>query len=47
VGAGIYKNTKEAFIGLEAIETISPDAAKSKEYKEVYDDWYRILHKLL
>jgi xylulokinase len=47
VGAGIYKNTKEAFIGLEAIETISPNAAKSKEYKEVYDDWYRILHKLL
>ncbi|MFL5729248.1 MAG: xylulokinase [Cytophagaceae bacterium] len=47
VGAGIYKNTKEAFIGLEAIETISPDTSRSKEYKEAYDDWYRILQKLL
>jgi xylulokinase len=47
IGAGIYKNTQEAFIGLEAIETISPDRAKSKEYKEIYEDWYRTLQKLL
>jgi xylulokinase len=47
LGAGIYKNTKEAFIGLEAIETISPDKTKTKEYKEIYEDWHRILNKLL
>jgi xylulokinase len=47
LGAGIYKNTAEAFTGLESIETISPDAAKTREYKEIYDDWYRILNKLV
>ena len=43
IGAGIYKNHREAFITLERLEVIEPDVARAAEYTEAYDRWKRVL----
>jgi xylulokinase len=45
MGAGIYKNSKEAFKGLQAVETLEPDIKKNALYKEAYNEWLSILKK--
>jgi xylulokinase len=45
IGSGIYKNYEESFLGLQKLQTVQPDHAKSKEYKDAYQNWIGILNK--
>ncbi len=47
LGAGVYKNYKEAFVGLKKITTVEPTAKLKSVYKEVYEKWKKILEKEL
>jgi len=47
IGAGIYKNSEEAFAGLKKIKTIGPDAKQAKAYEEAYNKWFYILETAL
>jgi xylulokinase len=47
VGAGYYRSFKEAFGGLQRVETIEPDATKANAYHEAYERWKEELKKLL
>ena len=47
IGAGIYADTKEAFIGLDCKKTITPDKATQKAYNDAYQNWLSILNKIL
>ena len=47
IGAGIYKNTGDAFSGLEKVNTIEPEEKLIKRYEEIYTEWRSILtHRL-
>lgn len=39
LGAGVYKNTEEAFANLKRIDTIEPDSSKSEAYEVAYEEW--------
>jgi len=43
VGAGIYKNFTDAFIGLKPVKTIEPDEKLTPAYKQAYEKWKNIL----
>ena len=43
VGAGIYKDFKEAFTGLKPVKTIDPDDKLSSVYQQIYNRWKDIL----
>ena len=45
IGAGIYKNSEEAFATLEKLEVIEPDMALREEYLSAYDVWKKTLSK--
>lgn len=45
IGAGIYKNTQEAFASLEKLQTIEPDEALRPQYEEAYANWLKALQK--
>ena len=45
IGAGIYKNSEEAFATLEKLEVIEPDMALRAEYLSAYDVWKKTLSK--
>ena len=47
IGAEVYKNSKDAFVGLEKIKTIEPDAKQAKAYEEAYNKWFYILETAL
>ena len=47
LGAGIYKNYREMFVGLKKIRTIEPDTAAAGQYKQAYQDWLETLRKQL
>jgi xylulokinase len=47
IGCGYYKNASEAFIGLEKINTIEPNAALQAAYTEGYENWLAVLNKHL
>jgi xylulokinase len=47
VGAGIYHDFREAFIGLEAIKTIEPDSKIFGLYQDAYQKWLKVLKKSL
>ena len=47
IGCGFYKNEKEAFIGLEKINTIEPKAALNAAYTEGYENWLTVLNEQL
>ena len=47
LGAGIYKNTDEAFVGLHTVKTIDPDTNTQQQYQEAYQKWLSYLHKEL
>ncbi len=39
LGAGFYKNEKEAFSNLELIDSIEPDPKLKQQYKKLYEGW--------
>jgi xylulokinase len=43
VGARMYRNPKEAFVGLAAVMTVEPDRAKAAAYEDAYGRWERAL----
>jgi xylulokinase len=43
MGAGIYKDNKEAFATLERLQTIEPDEAQRDVYRTAYQHWKEIL----
>ena len=45
IGAGIYKNTDEAFASLEKLAVINPDSSKESMYKEAYTLWKERLER--
>lgn len=45
IGAGYYALPEEAFTGLDKLETIEPDKAKSEEYQKAYEIWKGALKK--
>lgn len=47
IGCGYYKNASEAFIGLEKINTIEPNAALQAAYTEGYENWLSVLNEQL
>ena len=47
IGAGIYKDSNEAFSTLEKLQVIAPDAAKRDEYLNAYSAWKETLKKNL
>ncbi|OHB80095.1 MAG: carbohydrate kinase [Planctomycetes bacterium RBG_16_55_9] len=44
IGAGIYKNADEAFIGLEPVRTVEPNKNLTAAYKEAYALWQNALN---
>lgn len=46
IGAGIYKNTQEAFASLERLAVIEPDAKLQPQYMEAYERWLNVLKRL-
>jgi len=47
IGAGIYKDSDSAFVGLKPIKTIKPNKKLAANYSKVYNKWEDILkHKL-
>ena len=47
IGAGIYKNSTEAFSTLEKLEVIAPDTQNAEAYKQAYAAWKETLEKQL
>ena len=43
IGAGIYENYKDAFVGLKATRIIKPDTALTSVYREAYEKWVGVL----
>jgi xylulokinase len=43
IGAGIYKEMEDAFVGLEPIKTIEPNDKLAPAYAEAYEKWEGIL----
>jgi xylulokinase len=43
IGAGIYKEMQDAFVGLEPIKTIQPNDKLAPAYKEAYEKWEGVL----
>lgn len=47
IGAGIYKDNKEAFATLRQLEVIEPDIARCGEYDEAYARWKGKLEEIM
>ena len=45
IGAGIYKDSNEAFASLDKLQVIEPDAAHREEYQAAYAAWKATLRK--
>jgi xylulokinase len=45
IGAGIYKNHKDAFIGLEITSVIEPNKKLASGYQEAYERWKNVLRR--
>jgi xylulokinase len=46
VGAGLYPNIRDAFVGLEKVSSLEPDPKLVDAYGEVYQRWKSHLEKL-
>ncbi|OHB55964.1 MAG: carbohydrate kinase [Planctomycetes bacterium GWF2_50_10] len=44
MGAGLYKNTAEAFGGLECKQTVEPETSSMAAYQEAYQRWAGVLN---
>jgi xylulokinase len=47
IGAGIYKNSEEAFATLDKLEVINPDEQHRAEYQAAYAAWKGKLNAIL
>lgn len=47
IGAGYYRDAKEAFAGLKKLSTIEPDRKNEMAYREAYERWRKRLGQLL
>ncbi|MFC1737558.1 xylulokinase [Planctomycetota bacterium] len=47
VGAGIYKNFQQAFVGLDCKRTVEPDDKLKTDYKKAYENWLKVLQTRL
>ena len=47
VGAGVFKNFDDAFIGLTKTRTIEPDKSQIQAYQDAYQQWLNILRSQL
>jgi xylulokinase len=47
IGAGIYKNTKEAFSGLSPLGIVEPKKELAQQYQDAYGRWLSVLNKEL
>jgi len=45
IGAGIYPEVKDAFVGLKAVRTIEPDEKLSGAYSDAYQRWVQVLKR--
>jgi len=47
IGAGIYKQQQDAFVGLKPVKTIEPDEKLTPLYRDAYNRWADILKREL
>lgn len=47
LGAGLYADATQAFVGLDCQKTIEPNAAQADAYEEAYGRWQEVLHAQL
>jgi xylulokinase len=47
IGAGVYKSTDEAFVGLEPVKTIEPNDKLASAYQQAYARWEEVLKQQL
>ncbi|MBN1765471.1 MAG: carbohydrate kinase [Sedimentisphaerales bacterium] len=45
LGAGVYKNDQDMFVGLTSVKTIAPDAGNAKAYADAYQNWLKVLQQ--
>ncbi|MEX2591359.1 MAG: FGGY family carbohydrate kinase [Anditalea sp.] len=46
IGAGLFPNTRDAFVGLEKVASLEPEPKLQEVYGEVYQRWNSYLEKL-
>jgi xylulokinase len=46
IGAGIYSDVSEAFLGLDKIQDFEPEVQKREAYGEVYKQWEDSLNQI-
>jgi len=47
IGAGIYSGAREAFVGLEPVKTVEPNAGLAPAYADAYARWAEVLEREL
>jgi xylulokinase len=47
LGAGLYADAAQAFVGLDCQKTIEPNAAQADAYRDAYGRWQEVLHAQL
>jgi xylulokinase len=47
IGSGYYASAKEAFSGLQKLETVEPNISGKTQYEEAYQNWKNHLNKLI
>jgi len=47
IGAGIYKNYKDAFVGLDCKQVIEPNRKLEPAYRTAYENWLNVLERRL
>lgn len=47
IGAGVYKDYEEAFVGFECVKKIEPDVKMQSAYKNAYENWRSKLGDIL
>jgi xylulokinase len=43
IGAGLYRDAKDAFAGLKPVKTIEPSKSMRSAYQQAYDTWEKVL----
>ncbi|GAG01326.1 unnamed protein product, partial [marine sediment metagenome] len=44
IGAGIYKDYQDAFVGLKTVKVIEPNPTLAASYQEAYERWEDVLY---
>ena len=47
IGAGLYSDPQDAFVGLEPVRTVEPNEKLASAYKEAYEKWENVLNQQL